>query len=281
MKVNCKHATPLHIVSDAIRECYDSHHLSDTETICDAHSRGVKIVLGSKDRELIDRVGNLNKHQSVLEHLVFNFRIEGVSRMILQEFARHRIASLSVKSTRFTLQELTKEEPFTDINTCIERARKFLVMPDGDLFKLRENVVWFWQKQVDELDSLREAIQRGIKRDISKYLVPDSYKTNISWTINARSLQNFLMLRTSPHAHFEIRELASKTFDAIPEEYRYLLERCVYNPDSTGLEEVSGADLLKEFKKRYNGSVLEELEIGKILDVIPNIKLQQYLAGGK
>ncbi len=87
MNVNLRHFTPLEICSVPSEAC-----------------RGIEPTKsdngGEKDKELINRVGNKFKHGSVLEHLVYNFDIKGISRACLQELARHRIASLSVKSTR-------------------------------------------------------------------------------------------------------------------------------------------------------------------------------------
>ena len=92
MQVTLLHHTPLTVCSNAIRTCWQSFDKSDNG--------------GEKDRELIDRVGNKFKHASTLEHLAYNFYIKGISRACLQELARHRMTSLSVKSTRYTLKEL-------------------------------------------------------------------------------------------------------------------------------------------------------------------------------
>lgn len=40
-------------------------------------------------------------HESVLEHASFTFRIEGVSRVLLAQLTRHRLASYSVESQRY------------------------------------------------------------------------------------------------------------------------------------------------------------------------------------
>ena len=40
-------------------------------------------------------------HESVLEHAVFTFRIEGISRVTLAQLTRHRLASFSVQSQRY------------------------------------------------------------------------------------------------------------------------------------------------------------------------------------
>ncbi len=40
-------------------------------------------------------------HESVLEHAVFTFRVEGLSRAALAQITRHRLASFSVESQRY------------------------------------------------------------------------------------------------------------------------------------------------------------------------------------
>ena len=110
MNVTLLHYTPLSVCAYAIRTCWDSHSKSNKRA----------------DESLIFRVGNINKHKSVLEHLVYSFDIQNISRACLQELARHRIASLSVKSTRYTLKELNREESFLNNNKATERAKKYI-----------------------------------------------------------------------------------------------------------------------------------------------------------
>ena len=45
-------------------------------------------------------------HHSVLEHANLTFLIKGTSRGVLQELARHRIASYTVRSTRYTMSSI-------------------------------------------------------------------------------------------------------------------------------------------------------------------------------
>lgn len=202
MTVQLNHYTPLQICSNAIRTCWQSFDKSDNG--------------GEKDKDLIDRVGNKNKHASTLEHLVYSFYISGVSRALLQEFARHRIASLSVKSSRYTLKELKDEEPF-DANDK-ERGKKYLVFTGNELVD---------SMSIKALENLRVVLKEGISNDIAKYCLPESYKTELTWTINARSLQNFLSLRSSKAALWEIRNLAHMVFDALPQEHKYIFKNCI------------------------------------------------------
>ena len=197
MTVTLNHHTPLVICSDAIRTCWQSFDKSDNG--------------GEKDRELIDRVGNKFKHASTLEHLVYTFYIKGISRALLQELARHRMASLSVKSTRYTLKELKNEESFDTKDS--ERASKYLVMTDIDMVD---------EMSITALENLRLVLKSGISNDKAKYCLPESYKTELTWTVNARSLQNFIGLRSDKAALWEIRDLANLLYSTLPQEHQYL-----------------------------------------------------------
>ncbi len=202
MKVELLQHTSLTVCAKAIRTCWDSHDKSDCG--------------GEKDLELIDRVGNKHKHASTLEHLSYTFYISGVSRALLQELARHRIASLSVKSTRYTLKELKDEKAFnTTLNVRVdfERAAKYIVLTKVDSVD---------RASINALENLRLILIDGIANDKAKYCLPESYKTELTWSINARSLQNFLSLRTSKSALWEIRDLANMVFDNLPSEHKYL-----------------------------------------------------------
>jgi thymidylate synthase (FAD) len=187
----------LEVCAHAIRTCWQSFDKSDEG--------------GEKDRALIDRVGNKYKHASTLEHLVYTFYIRGISRALLQELARHRIASLSVKSTRYTLKELKETTPFAEDDYL--SASQFIVLTGNHAVDTAS---------IKALNNLQEILQSGISNDIAKFCLPESYKTELTWTINARSLQNFITLRSNKSALWEIQDLAQKLYLALPDDHQYL-----------------------------------------------------------
>jgi len=255
MKVKLLHYTPLEIAVNAIRTCWDSFDKSDSNNnvfcgVCKADLTDIDDIInypdgmwecptcnkgmypeyektiGEKDKALIDRVANKNRHSSTIEHLYYNFKIDGISRACLQELARHRMASLSVKSTRYTLKELKEEEPFVPIEHkegkgmfCgvpdLKRASKYLIMTNNDLVNNASALA---------LEGVRGALNRGISNDIVKYCLPEAYKTELTWSINARSLQNFLSLRSDKSALWEIRDLANAVYNSLPQDHKYLFE---------------------------------------------------------
>ena len=211
MEITLLHYTPLEVCAHAIRTCWQSFDKSDEG--------------GEKDRALIDRVGNKFKHASTMEHLVYTFYIRGVSRALLQELARHRMASPSVKSTRYTLKELKEGTPFAEDD--YQGAERFIVLTGNELVD---------SASIKALNALQAVLKSGTSNDIAKYCLPESYKTELTWTINARSLQNFLTLRSNKAALWEIRRMAYALFDVLPKEHQYLFEECLYREEESAKE---------------------------------------------
>ncbi len=206
MKITLMHHTPLDICAHAIRTCWQSFDKSDEG--------------GEKDKALIDRVGNKYKHASTLEHLVYTFYISGVSRALLQELARHRMASPSVKSTRYTLKELKNAEPFDEND--YKGAEKFIVLTENELVDTAS---------IKALNNLQAILKEGVGNDLAKFCLPESYKTELTWTINARSLQNFIELRSNKAALWEIQTLAKELYALLPTEHQYLFQEKIYKKE--------------------------------------------------
>lgn len=214
VKVELLHHTPLWVCARAIRTCWCSHDKSDTDMF---NAPSPFYECGDKDKALIERVGNKNKHSSTLEHLVYTFNIDGISRACLQELARHRMASLSVKSTRYTLKKL-KEVYFT-IPKNVDSEDWATI---GDYVVLTDDLdvnIYIARSLKNLCDTIQ---QTTTSNDILKYQLPEAFKTSLVWTINARSLQNFLSLRLSNNALWEIRQLAKEVYMSLPEEHKYL-----------------------------------------------------------
>ena len=100
-----------------------------------------------------------------------------------------------------------------DMKITKERASKYIVLT-GD-----EDIDYM---SILALENLRQMVQTGKPNDISKYCISECFKTSLVMTINARSLQNFLELRTSKHALKEIQELARAMFEVLPSDHKFL-----------------------------------------------------------
>lgn len=165
-------------------------------------------------------------HESVLEHVVFTFDVLGSSRLELQEHMRHRIASPTVESTRFALKKIVDVNAFSSVDISDEMLEELFVQPNLDdpndpkLAKLNAGQKqWFkdcYRKtQVTSILMITDLIRNGLPNDVAKYCVCEGFRTNFTWTLNLRSLLNFLELRDSMTAHFEIREIARQAKDVV------------------------------------------------------------------
>ena len=153
-------------------------------------------------------------HESILEHITLTYSVKGLSRACLQELARHRHISLSVESTRHTLRKNLANPTWAD------EAMNYL---HPVALAAKEASTYLLFALIKDLD---------IPNDELKYYLPEFWPTNLILTSNIRELRHILTLRTNPAALKEFRALAYSLFDAVPEEYRYLLEDCVYREKS-------------------------------------------------
>ena len=153
-------------------------------------------------------------HESVLEHVTLTYSVKGLSRACLQEPARHRHISLSVESTRHTLTKYVNDEKWVteylvhSVNPFDDNEQKIALVFLGCA----------WSNP-------------DIPNDKLKYYLPEFWPTNLILTSNIRELRHIIRLRTAPAALSEFRDLAYRLYHTVPEEYRYLLEDCVYKKE--------------------------------------------------
>ena len=164
-------------------------------------------------RDRMYRIINKMRHESVAEHVSYVFKIERIPRFVLQELARHRVASYTVQSSRYTLGELKDEEVFEGRN--YKNANKYVYLGSEAAVNNRT---------IASLNSLQELVKRDMSNDVIKGCMPEAYLTDLVMTINMRSLKNFFNLRSGKGALKEIHMLADAMWNEIPESHRFLLE---------------------------------------------------------
>ena len=179
MKATAIKATesPMHLVSEAAGMCYGKD---------DYNPKRVRRCIA-------------NGHTSVVEHVSATFRIEGISRSCLAQLTRHRMASFSVMSQRY----------------CTIKGDDWYVMPRSFTDK-GEEVMFEAAMDRAKRDYLH-AIEKGVKPEDARFLLPEATKTSLVMTINVRSLMNFLSLRLDKSAQWEIRKLANAMVQALKE----------------------------------------------------------------
>jgi thymidylate synthase (FAD) len=129
-------------------------------------------------------------HTSVLEHATFTLSIEGISRACSHQLVRHRMASYSQQSQRRVKL----------------KGGDYIVPPSVAANAKAEE---FYRDLMDAAwRGYAKLIEMGIPTEDARFVLPNSAKTNLVVTMNARSLLNFFELRCCLHAQWEIRELA-------------------------------------------------------------------------
>lgn len=136
-------------------------------------------------------------HESVIEHVVFTFKIEEVSRALTHQLVRHRIASYSQRSQRYVDEGEFGYVIPPSIGSSEEARSRF------------EEAMHFIHERYNELKAM------GIPKEDARFLLPNACHTKIVVTMNARALRNFLRLRMDRHAQWEIRQLARRMYDLV------------------------------------------------------------------
>ena len=161
-------------------------HTLDGANLC---GEAAAVCTASSNPEKSLRAALASGHESVLEHVSFTFRIEGLSRAALAQLTRHRLASFDVESQRYVKLE--------DVR---------MVMPDSiarSVF-LQEAEVCLTRS----MDLYKRMLAAGIAPEDARYVTPQAVVTNLIMTANARELRHFFRLRCCNRAQWEIRGVA-------------------------------------------------------------------------
>lgn len=155
-------------------------------------------------------------HESPIEHASFTFGIEGVSRSLLAQITRHRLASYSVQSQRYVKEAAFEFVLPPEIEALPEAREEFLLAMEEDQRHYERLAELLQEKHKKEFlaQGLEEkaAARRAEKKAIedARFVLPNACATKLICTMNARSLLNFFTHRCCGRAQWEIRELATE-----------------------------------------------------------------------
>lgn len=150
-----------------------------------------------------------NRHGTPFEHNFFRFHIK-TPIFVAREWFRHRIGSFNEFSMRYSVSDVEFYIPSVDyFRTQVGKpgSYTFAAMPNesGEIEFLQRQMhdACLQSKQVYE-----QLLANGVAKEIARIVLPVNTYTEFYWSVNARSLLNFLSLRNSPEAMLEIREFA-------------------------------------------------------------------------
>lgn len=184
--------------------------------LCYSHTGAMDLMDDMDDTKAENFVEMLGKigHQSPIEHASFTFAIEGVSRSLLAQITRHRLASFSVQSQRYVkLKDFIYITPpeIESIPEALELYQKTIQDCVTSYQKLAEilekkHYADFLKQGISEKEAKRKAEKKAIED--ARFVLPNASETKMVMTMNARELLHFFKLRCCNRAQWEIRELA-------------------------------------------------------------------------
>jgi thymidylate synthase (FAD) len=142
-------------------------------------------------------------HDSIFEHAVMTFLVE-VPIYTARQWQRHRIGSFTEKSGRYS--------EMTGIISSLD-------------FEPRDEELEPAKVTFDAFEAYEKLITKGVKKEDARQVLPLCTATKFYWTVNLRSLMNFLSLRMDAHAQRDIRENANEIYKFFEKEYPNIARR--------------------------------------------------------
>ncbi|MEE9356208.1 MAG: FAD-dependent thymidylate synthase [Methylococcaceae bacterium] len=168
------------IIAKAAKLCYSDSTISEL----------IERVNSQETGAFIEKLIGMG-HDSPLEHVSFNFGVEGISRVTSHQLVRHRIASYSQQSQRYV--KLNKTFDYI-IPESIQGNRPAF----EEYTRLMEVVHKIYVALLDV----------DIPAEDARYILPNATETKIFITMNARTLLHFFQKRCCNRAQWEIRQMA-------------------------------------------------------------------------
>jgi thymidylate synthase (FAD) len=184
-------------------------------------SYGNEIKGEEEDRKLIHYLMKHN-HGTPFEHIVFTFHIK-CPIFVARQWFRHRIGSFNEISGRYT--ELSTE--FYSPTTIREnKTSNHQASIDGDFSEDEiESMMTEWKYTMDILESTYHSLlEKGMAREQARAILPLGTYTEFYWTVNLRSLFNFIRLRTAEDAQEEMRDYANQIKEIIANKVEWCFE---------------------------------------------------------
>ncbi len=221
------------IIASAAKLCY-------SQTGIDGIMEGLT---EEKTESFINMLVSLG-HESPFEHVSFTFGIEGVSRAVLAQITRHRIASFSVQSQRYVNKESFTYIMPPEIEALPEAKEVFLQAMEEDRAHYIRLAALLKEKHTKALVeggmepmAAAKAAEKMAFED-ARSVLPNACDTKIVMTMNVRSLYNFFNLRCCTRAQWEIRALAEEMLRKVKQVAPTLFKKagppCVSGPCPEG-----------------------------------------------
>ncbi len=260
-KVTLLQQSGLGVAEIAARTCYDSFENSENECVKNAMKALDRDAINNiDDSDLLSNLAWVHHHHSIIEHATLSYLVQGTSRGVLQEHARHRLQAISVRSTRYTMSSVMNAfvaslqsengfdfflEKLLALNLFVITDKAYLTI---EIHAIYDKLMFQYERDEDfitsavakssihyigenrgDAEALFVLFQNGKKKrnvgDGFKHIVSDNWKVDMVVTFNIRSLKNYFDLRDSGAAWFQIQWLAQAMKEVTPEKYLRLIDK--------------------------------------------------------
>ena len=147
------------------------------------------------------------RHGTPFEHNAFRFHVR-CPIFVAREWFRHRASSFNEFSMRYAKATDDFYVPAPeDVRTQVGKPGAYSFEPVSDEVAetTREELRRVYESAFEAYEQL---VELGVARELARAVLPVGAYTEFYWTVNARSLMNFLSLRNAEMAQREIRRYA-------------------------------------------------------------------------
>lgn len=166
-----------------------------------------KTTMDAADEGLI-RFLMRERHGTPFEHNSFRFHVR-CPIFVAREWQRHRVGSFNEFSARYAempQDAYLPDHDYVRTQTGKPGAYTFEPVDHSDAERARMLIQTAYDTAFGVYERL---LTGGIAKEIARLVLPVGIYTEFYWTVNARSLMNFLSLRTAPNAQQEMRDYAT------------------------------------------------------------------------
>jgi thymidylate synthase (FAD) len=173
-----------------------------------------RVSFGVRREEMDERDGGLirflmrERHGTPFEHNSFRFHVR-CPIFVAREWFRHRVGSFNELSGRYTqLDERFYVPAPEDVRTQTGKPGAYTFESvDAELAeRTRDRIREAYREAYASYEAM---LADGIAKEVARTVLPVGIYTEFYWTLNARSVMNFLSLRNAETAQREIRRYAA------------------------------------------------------------------------
>lgn len=164
-----------------------------------------------------------NRHGTPFEMVVFKFRVSTPIK-VAREWQRHRIGSYNEVSTRYVeMTPLYYVPKNHDVRIQTGKPGHY-VMEQASEELAGETVERFLNAYYAIGVIYRAMLQSGVAKELASFILPMGQMTEFIWTVNLRSLFNFMSLRSHETALLEIRRESQRVEEHVKHIVPYAFE---------------------------------------------------------